>query len=124
MDNLQKVLKEFGDLPSLVRFLNEKINDGQEISRGKTPTETSKQQKEAEAPKKPPGPDAAGGGEGETATAPVIDPSAAPGSQITLGNKQPDPEFRQPTTRIELSGRRDIVNTEPRANVNYSNGTY
>ena len=125
MENLQKILKEFGDLPSLVRFLNEKINDGQEISRGKNPLDKSKEQKVNEAPPKPPGPQGGGeGGEGGEATPPVIDPSQAPGSQITIGNKQPDPEFDMYTNEIKISGKKDIVNTRPRANINYNNGTF
>lgn len=128
MDNLAKILKEFGDLPSLVRFLNEKINDGHEISRGKSSFDKSKEQKVNEAPPKPPGPAGApAGGEeagGEGAAAPIIDPAQAPGSQITIGNKQPDPEFDTYTNEIKISGKKDIVNTRPRANINYNNGTF
>lgn len=125
MDNLHNILKEFGDLPSLVRFLNEKINDGHEISRGKSSTDKSKEQKVNEAPPKPPGPQggAEGGAEGG-ATPPIIDPAQAPGSQITIGNKQPDPEFDNYTSQIKISGKKDIINTRPRANINYSNGTF
>ena len=120
MNDFDKILKGFGDISSLVKFLNEKINDGQEISRGKDPNDKSKEQKmnEAEPPK---GGDAAGGGE---AAAPIIDPAAAPGSQINIGNKQLDPEFSSYTDKINISGKKDIINVKPRAQINQSNGTY
>ena len=129
MKDFDKILSKFGDLASFVRFLNEQINDGQEISRGRSPVDKSKQAKVNEAPPKPPGPSGGGGdagGEGgEAAPTPaIIDPSQAPGSQITIGNKQPDPEFDEYTDEIRLSGKQDVVDTKPRAKVTQSNGTY
>ena len=128
MNDFDKILKEFGNLPDFVRFLNEKINDGEQISSGKAGGLKSKEQKEAEQPAKPPGPEAAPGGAGDPAAMgappPIVDPSAAPGSQITLGNKQPDPEFGNYTDEIRISGNKDVINTRPKAKINQTNGTY
>jgi len=34
------------------------------------------------------------------------------------------PEFDMYTNEIKISGKKDIVNTRPRANINYNNGTF
>tara|TARA_X000001316_G_scaffold9405_1_gene2602 strand:+ start:2502 stop:2978 length:477 start_codon:yes stop_codon:yes gene_type:complete len=44
MDNID-ILKQFGTLSNFRDFLNEQINDGHEISRGKDPNDMSKEQK-------------------------------------------------------------------------------
>lgn len=122
MHDFEKVLQKFGNLSEFVRFLNEKINDGEQISNGKTGAMKTKEQKLKEA--EPPAPPA-GGAEAGAEAGVVIDPTAAPGSQITIGNKQPDNEFQgNYTDEIKLSGNHDVVNTKPKAKINFSNGTY
>ena len=47
-----KILSKFKSIEQFTLFLNEKINDGNEISRGKTPLEKSKEQKRNDNEKK------------------------------------------------------------------------
>jgi hypothetical protein len=129
MTNLNKVLKHFNnDLQEWVTFLNEKINDGQEISRGKDPNDTSKQEKADEQPQEgdmamgdmPPGGDA-----GAVAPMPpVIDPSMAPGSQISIGKKAVKAEADPDSVRIKISGQKEKIDMKPRVNTLPVNGTY
>lgn len=121
---LNSVLKHFGDLDAWMNFLNEQINDGAEISRGKDPNDKSKEQKAEEAapPEGDAGMDPAAAG-GEAAPAPpIIDPSAAPGSQIAIGKKL-EKTFDAKAQEIQISGKKQKLNMKPRANM-ISNGTF
>ena len=118
---LNSVLKHFGDLDAWMNFLNEQINDGAEISRGKDPNDKSKEQKAEEAA--PPDAGAEAGGEAAAAAAPpIIDPSAAPGSQISIGKKL-EKTFDAKAKEIEISGKKQKLNMKPRANI-LTNGTF
>ena len=108
MKQLDKVLKHFNnDLTEWVSFLNEKINDGVEISRGMSPNDKSKQEKTDEA---------AEGDAAAQTTAPIIDPSQAPGSQISIGKKRIKDENEGNSTRVELSYQPNIIELEPKIN--------
>lgn len=140
LDN--KLLKEFGDIETLARFLREAINDGEQISKGKSPDEKSKEEKEddaggekPEAPEKPEAeePEADEGGEapaapegGDAAAAaaagaeePIVDPVAMPGSQVAMGGitrdgkKDKVDEPEPNSVKIEVSGKKDKVKMHP-----------
>ena len=123
MSNLNKVLKHFNnDLQEWVTFLNEKINDGAEISRGKDPNDISKQQKAEELP---PGGDMPPPGDmAVPPMPPIIDPSQAPGSQIVIGKKHLNAEADPESKKIELSGEKEKLNMKPSVTINFTNGTY
>jgi hypothetical protein len=121
MTKLNKVLKHFNnDLGEWVSFLNEKINDGQEISRGKDAHDVSKQQKlnaqpTAAAPE--------GGAEATAAVPPIIDPSQAPGSQISIGKKNVKDQLDPESIKVEISGKKEKIDMQPRINTLPINGT-
>lgn len=125
MKQLNQVLKHFQDqgLNEWISFLNEKINDGAEISRGKNPLEKSKDTKAKEQPSEP-GEFAAngippGGPSAESgAVPPIIDPAQAPGSQIAIGKKHIEDEADPEATRIEISGEKEKFNMKPTINTN------
>lgn len=128
MKSLNNILKHFnGDLNEWVSFLNEKINDGAEISRGKNPLEKSKDVKAKEQPSEP-GDFAQngippGGPSAETgAVPPIIDPAQAPGSQIAIGKKHVNAEADPESTKIKFSGEKDKINMKPTANTSFNNG--
>jgi hypothetical protein len=123
MKDITKTLKGFSSLSEFRNFLNEQINDGQEISRGKDPQDKSKEQKKEEAPEAPSdGGDAAGGEEGG-AEAPVVDPVAAPGSQVTVGNKKEDDMEADPEAKqVKISGKKDKIDMKPTAKIEPTNG--
>ena len=123
MKNLDKVLKHFNnDMNEWVSFLNEKINDGAEISRGKDPNDISKQQKKndvaSNAVQMP------AGGEEMGAVPPIIDPSQAPGSQISIGKKHVSADADPESMKIKISGEKEKINMKPTANTSFNNGTY
>lgn len=129
-----ELVKKFGSLANFRDFLSEKINDGAEISKGKTSTETSKQEKKEkkiskeidkkadgsakevhydntpeepqnDAPPPPPGP--------------PVDPSAAPGSQISIGKKDIDNNEAdaEKAVGIKLTGKKEKLNLKPKITV-------
>ena len=124
MTNLNKVLKHFNnDLSEWVSFLNEKINDGQEISRGKDANDVSKQQK-ANAQPAEAVPSGEAGGE-VAAVPPIIDPSQAPGSQVSIGKKHVNDEADPESVKIKISGEKEKIDMKPRTNtLPVNNGTY
>lgn len=105
------VVKEFGNLANWRDFLNEQINNGDEISRGKNPLDKSKEAKAAEqdqeqpdqmqAPVNPPVPVA-------------IDPTQAPGSQIAIGKKEVQKEADPKSIEIKISGKKEQVDLKPK----------
>ncbi len=129
MSNLNKVLKHFNnDLQEWVTFLNEKINDGAEISRGKDPNDISKQQKAEDQPPEadmPPMGDMPPGDMGAVPPMPpIIDPSQAPGSQIVIGKKHTSAEADPESKKIKISGEKEKLNMNPSVTINFTNGTY
>lgn len=114
MKDITETLKGFESLAAFRDFLQEKINDGQEISRGKDPNDKSKEQKSEEPP--------ADDKEEEEAEGPVIDPTAAPGSQVTIGNKELEGEEEIESSKIEISGKQEKINMKPQAKLDPSNG--
>ena len=121
MTKLNKVLKHFNnDLGEWVSFLNEKINDGHEISRGKDPHDVSKQQKLNAQPAEG-APE--GGAEAAAAVPPIIDPSQAPGSQISIGKKNVKDQLDPESMKIEISGKTEKIDMQPRINTLPINGT-
>ena len=121
--DITETLKGFTNLAEFRDFIEEKINDGQEISRGKDDNDKSKEEKkdeseESEAPTE--GGEGEGGGEAE-AEAPVIDPVAAPGSQIALGNKVVDAKDDPEAMEVKISGKSNKLNMKPTATIDDSN---
>lgn len=113
--DITETLRGFFNLAEFRDFLDEQINDGQEISRGKDPNDKSKEEKkEAES-------DAPEGGE-EEPEAPVVDPTNAPGSQVTIGNKDKDVEADPDAVSLKVSGKKDKINMKPIAKIDPSNG--
>lgn len=110
---LEDVIGKFGSLKEFTMFLREKINDGEQISKGKSPTEKSKEQKaaEQEAPAEPEGE------EGMEPEVPVVDPVASPGSQISVGNKEVSKEKDPDSKKIEVGKEKDKVDMTPRIEI-------
>lgn len=132
MSNLDyKIVEKFGSLANFRKFLDEKINDGAEISRGKTSTETSKQEKKEKKISKEVKKNADGSGtethydtSGEEVPPapegpmpPPVDPAAAPGSQIAIGRKDVEDEADPKAVEIKLSGKSEKVNMKPKITV-------
>lgn len=111
-----KILKEFGDIASLAKFVREAINDGEQISKGKSDTESSKVEKEAEAPEA-----GAEGGEAAAAEEPIVDPVMLPGSQIQMGGidpkakeKKQEKERDNPNAiKMKFSGKKEKIDFNP-----------
>lgn len=134
-----KILKEFGSIQALHLFLREKINDGEEISKGKSPNEQSKEQKKDEAPEKPdpvgdaeaeapesePAPEMSGpegGAEMAAGDEPVVDPVSTPGSQVQMGgiphDEKDDKVIDNPdAVEIKISGKKNKINKRPSVDV-------
>ena len=119
-----KILKEFGTTEEFAKFMREQINDGEQISAGKSPNDQSKEQKKEERPEDAPEPPSEGGeepmgGEGEAgAEEPVIDPVGMPGSQVKMGGMtdkdKKDKKIENPNAvEIKLSGKKDKINKRP-----------
>ena len=116
MKDITKTLKGFTSLSEFRNFLNEQINDGQEISRGKDPQDKSKEQKAQEEPEAP-------SGEEASAEQPVFDPVAAPGSQVSIGNKKEDDMKADPeAAKVEISGEKNKIDMKPTTKIDTSNG--
>lgn len=134
------ILKEFQDIETFAQWLKEKINDGDEISRGKDPSDNSKEEKKADASEKPDPTDTAdnedGGGdaspnpndgvapEGGAAPGeeePVVDPVAMPGSQVAMGGiKDKDKKQDEPTpnaVEIKFSGKKNKIDLKPSVDI-------
>jgi len=123
-----ELVKKFGSLSNFREFLNEKINDGAEISRGKTSTETSKEEKKEKKISKEVKKNADGSGtethydtSGEEVPppppGPPVDPTAAPGSQVAIGRKDVEDEADPKAVKIKLSGKTEKVNMKPKITV-------
>ena len=141
--DIDNIIKYFANLREFSEFVDEikEAADGEEIARGMNPNDKSKQEKNGQsAPPegKPPieapetdgesegGPkeeaepggapmeSGAGGGE-----APVIDPVAAPGSQIAVGKKIESSIHKKPKTKaVEVSGKEKVeINTNPKIKI-------
>lgn len=110
-------LMAFSSLSEFTEFMNEKINDGEQISAGKSPTDKSKEEKEEEQPaeEQPSGdPAVAGAVEPVAPTPPIIDPSQAPGSQIAIGKKTVKDNVKSSSTRIKVGKqKKEKVNVKP-----------
>lgn len=118
MEHISNLLKNFKTLSEYTEFLNSLVEaEGSEISRGKDPNDESKVEKEAEAEEAP-----AEGGEGEEMAGeePVVDPVAAPGSQVAIGNKEVDKTADPDAVKIEISGEKDKIDTKPKKQVNHN----
>ena len=129
------IVKQFGSLANFRDFLSEKINDGAEISKGKTSTETSKQEKKEKQISKEVKKNADGSGSEvhydtspeepqadtppPTPPGPPVDPTAAPGSQISVGKKDIDNNEAdaEKAVNIKLSGKKEKLNLKPKVTV-------
>lgn len=119
--DITETLKGFVSLAEFREFLEEQINDGQEISRGKDPLDKSKEQKSEEEPvEEEEGEEVVAGEEGGEEAAPVVDPVAAPGSQVTIGNKTIDKNEDPDAVEVKISGKKNKVKMNPTANINDS----
>lgn len=98
-------LMAFDSLSEFTEFMNEKINDGEEISKGKSPTDQSKEEK-AEG-------EMEGGVEMEAPPAPIVDPHQAPGSQIALGKKKQKSSVNSKTQKIKVGQTKEKINVRP-----------
>ena len=135
-----ELVKRFGSLANFRDFLSEKINDGYEISRGKTAGETSKEEKKEKKISKEVKKNADGSatethydtdtGEEQPNPAemppptPPVDPTAAPGSQIAVGRKdvEDNEADADKAVKIEISGQKEKLNLKPKITVK-DNGT-
>lgn len=110
-NDITELAKKFGSLGQFTQFLDEKINDGEQISKGKSPTDKSKEEKaaEQEAP--------AEGGEEMEPEAPVVDPVAAPGSQVAVGNKNTSKEINPEAKKLKVGKEKDKVDLKPRIEI-------
>lgn len=130
----ENIIKQFGSLANFRSFLEEqiieKINDGAEISRGKSPTETSKEEKKEKKISKEVKKNADGSGSeihydtsGEEvpppeSMSPPVDPTGQPGSQIAVGHKEVDDVEADPkAVPIKLSGKKEQLNMKPKITV-------
>lgn len=117
MNHILDVLPAFKNLAEFREFLNEQepeINDGEQISKGKDPNETSKEEKEEEAePKEDPNDPVPVPAEGEAPPAPTIDPSQAPGSQVAIGKKSLKSADNPKAKKIGVSGKKTKINMKP-----------
>jgi len=133
----ENIIKQFGSLANFRSFLEEqiteKINDGAEISRGKSPTETSKEEKKEKKISKEVKKNADGSGseihydtsgeempppEDMPPPAPPVDPTGQPGSQIAVGRKEVDDVEADPkAVPIKLSGKKEQLNMKPKITV-------
>ena len=129
------IVKQFGSLANFRDFLSEKINDGAEISRGKTSTETSKQEKKEKKVSKEVDKKADGSAKEVhydtspeepqadapplTPPGPPVDPTAAPGSQISVGRKNIDDNEAdaEKAVSIKLTGKKEKLNLKPKITV-------
>ena len=135
-----EILKEFKDLDAFKLWLKEKVNDGEQISKGKDGDDDSKEKKKEEAPEKPdpagdkeeeseegedeappeqaPNPMADGGDAAAVAGEQTpVDPVAMPGSQVAMGgikNKDKDKDEPNPhAVEIDISGKKDKIKMRP-----------
>ena len=137
-----KILKEFDSLEEFTKFIREQINDGEQISAGKSETEQSKEKKKEEKPEDAPEPPSEGGdapeGEGEedipepgtegefadaeggeaAAEEPVVDPVGMPGSQVNMGGIDPEDKKDKKVTNpnaveVELKGEGEEIDLKP-----------
>ena len=129
------IVKQFGSLANFRDFLSEKINDGAEISRGKDKNDTSKEQKKEKKISKEVDKKADGSAkevhydtspEQEAPQAemppppgPPVDPTAAPGSQISIGKKDVDNNEAdaEKAVSLKLSGKKEKLNLKPKITV-------
>ena len=128
-----EIVKKFGSLAAYRDFLTEKINDGAEISRGKTNGEKSKEEKKQDKISKEVEKKADGSStethydtDGEEQEAPPppppgppVDPTGAPGSQISVGKKSTDDNEADAdkAVNISLSGQKEKLNLKPKIEV-------
>lgn len=119
MEKISNILKNFNTLSEYTDFLNTLVEaEGSEISRGKDPNDKSKDEKEVEEVPAEGGEEVAPEEGGEE---PVVDPVAAPGSQVAIGNKEVDKSADPEAVEIEISGEKDKIDTKPKKNVNPNN---
>lgn len=128
-----ELVKKFGSLANFRDFLSEKINDGAEISKGKTSTETSKQEKKEKKISKEVDKKADGSAKEvhydntpeepqndvPPPPGPPVDPTAAPGSQISIGKKNIDNNEAdaEKAVGIKLTGKKEKLNLKPKITV-------
>lgn len=119
MKHISQIVKNFKNLKEYTEFLQTLVEaEGSEISRGKDPNDESKMDKEREeGPPEQGGGDAAAGMEAG-AEEPVIDPVMAPGSQIAVGNKEPNDADDPKAVKIKISGDKEKIDTKPSVEIN------
>lgn len=129
--DIKEALKGFYSLAEFRDFLNEqepKINDGEQISKGMSPDEKSKEEKEEEqAPEaqEDPNDPVPLPAEGEAPPAPTIDPTQAPGSQVAIGKKDVKKSEDPKAVKISLSGKKQKLEMKPHITVaNNQNGSH
>ena len=127
MSNILDVLPHFRSLAEFREFLNEQepqINDGEQISKGKDPNETSKEEKEEAEPepKEDPNDPVPVPAEGEAPPAPTIDPSQAPGSQVAIGKKTIKKSAKPDAKKLSVSGKKTKINMKPTIVLDQSSG--
>jgi len=127
------IVKQFGSLANFRDFLSEKINDGAEISRGKDKNDTCKEQKKEKKISKEVDKKADGSAkevhydtspeqeapQAEMPPGPPVDPTAAPGSQISIGKKDIDNNEAdaEKAVSLKLSGKKEKLNLKPKITV-------
>ena len=121
MEHISNILKQFTNLQEYTEFLESLVEaEGSEISRGKDPNDKSKKEKGEEQEPEAEGEVPAEGGEEEAAEEPVIDPVAAPGSQVAIGNKDVNDADDPKTIKVEVSGKKQKINLKPKIEVDSS----
>ena len=117
MENISNLLKNFSNLNEYTEFLNQLVEaEGSEISRGKDPHDKSKAEKEEEA-----APEGEGGEEmppEEGGEEPIVDPIAAPGSQVAIGNKDLSDTDDPKAVKVKISGEKTKIDLKPKHEVN------
>ena len=130
MSNIGSMLQHFGNLKEFNEFLAqlvEKTADGQEIARGMSPNDKSKDEKSEESAPQPPiqqePQQAAEAGAPPEGAGAAIDPVAAPGSQVSIGKKVKDTIHTQPkATKVEVKGdKTPKVNMKPSVIIDKNN---
>lgn len=127
MKELYNILSEFKSIKEYTEFMEslvEKATDGNEISRGMSDHDKSKQEKKVakEVQKNADGStsEVHYDTSGEEVPAEPVAPEAqplAPGQQVTVGNKKPK-EVNPPTVEVEISGKKEKLDVKPKIEKN------
>lgn len=121
MKHISSILKQFKTLQEYTEFLESLVEaEGSEISRGKDPNDKSKKEKSEEQEPEAESEVPAEGGEEAAVEEPVIDPVAAPGSQVAIGNKDVNDADDPKAVKVEVSGKKQKINLKPKIEVDSS----